>query len=71
VLLAQVMNATDSRSATDAHRALDRRRWPVEVDGVADRWRSRGNARGGGSMAVLRAPGLRGSARGLPAIELG
>ena len=38
------------------------------ADGEADRRRSGDGDRGRGSAAVLRAPGLRGSARGAPAV---
>ena len=49
-------------------KGLDRRTSPAQgVDGDVRR-RSRGSTRGGGSVAVLRAPGPRSSARGAPAI---
>ena len=50
-----------------AHRALDRRRWPGEDDGVADRRRSGGRACGGGFAAVPRVSGSDGSTREAPA----
>ena len=64
----QILAPKGAGGVAGAHQARKRRKGPGEVDGEADRRRSGDGDRGRGSAAVLRAPGLRGSARGAPAV---